>query len=133
MTTELTRKRLIADKEINEIKRLVRKRFPDAVFRLTEGAEPSSRTLWLNVYTDLGDPLEISDLVIDRKVDLLVRKKFLLAILPQPLAYVSPLRRNGKTQRAARYAPARGARTLTHAARERQVKYQTKSKKRGGA
>ncbi len=126
--TELARKRQIASKELNTIKRLIRKHYPDSVFRLTEGAERSPRSLWLDVYTDLAEASDITDLINDRRMDLLVRKKFLLSVLPQPLAYLPPLRQNGKARRTTGYPRTRAQ---AHVARERQSKYQARSKKRG--
>lgn len=117
-------------KELQGIKGTLKAKFPDAIFRISPGAEPSPRTAWLYVYTDLGDRSEISELIIDREVELLVKKQFLLSILPRPLAYLPPPRpRNGKPRRVSSHAKPR-ARTAARAARERKTKYQSKSSKR---
>lgn len=126
--SELARKRQIVSKELKQIRRLIKKQYPDSVFRLTEGAERSPRSLWLDVYTDLAEASDISDLISDQRMDLLVKKKFLLSILPQPLAYLPPPRWNGKMRRTVSYTRPRAQ---AHVARERQNKYQSRSKKRG--
>jgi len=130
MTTELMRKRQIISKELAEMKRLIKNRYPDAVFRLTEGPEIMRRGLWLNVYTDMADLGEINDLVIAREVDLLERKRFLLSVLPHSLAYLPQPRQNSKGQRAPSYTRPR-AQAQARVLRERKATYQTESKKRG--
>ena len=117
-------------KELNEIKRIIKAHYPDAIFRTSPGAEPSPRSLWLNVYSDLADPMDLSDLVVGREVDLLERKKFLLVVLPHRLAYLPPRVRNGQTQRAASYPRPRAA-ARGRVVRERKATYRTKTKKRG--
>jgi hypothetical protein len=115
-------------KELDEIKRIIKAHYPDAIFRTSPGAEPSPRSLWLNVYSDLADPMDLSDLVVGREVDLLERKKFLLVVLPHRLAYLPP--RNGKARPAVSYPRPRAA-AQGRVVREREATYQAKSKKRG--
>ena len=110
MNTALVRK------ELNDIKRMIKQAFPDAVFRISAGAEPSPRALWLEVFTNAENRWDIQDLIDKPRMNLLIKKKFTLTLLPQPLAYLPPRRRNGSSHRAP-------TRTL----RERKRAYRTKT------
>jgi hypothetical protein len=111
-------------KELNQIKRMIKTEFPDAIFRVSAGAEPSPRSLWLEVFTDSENRWDIQDLINKPRTDLLVRKKFVITLLPQPLAYLPARLRDGQNRRATRYAkPPTATRTL----RERKRQYRAKA------
>jgi hypothetical protein len=68
---------------IQEIQSLILSRFPDARFEIT--AMPDSRTgtaIW--TYTS-ADWDEVSDLVVEREVDLLVDDNVFLCVIPMPV------------------------------------------------
>ncbi len=121
--TELSRKRRIISRELKEIERLIKKHYPDAVFRLIEGPEIMQRGLWLDVYTDMADLEEMSSLVRDRTMDLLIRKKFVLGVLPHTLDYLPAALRNGKARRTPSYLPARASRSRARALAESRATY----------
>lgn len=64
-----------------ELKGLIRARFPDAEFRLVR-SEHSRRAWHLLVTTDGDDSLEISDLVVDREVDMLAEEHIPIHVIP---------------------------------------------------
>lgn len=131
MRHELARKKRIIAKELAEIKRLIKREFPDATFRVTEGAEPESRTLWMDVYTDMADGDNLSDLVVERQVQLLIHRAFLLSINAMSRLYLHPrVTTNGKEIRfssRARALPAGRVRAI----REKTSDYRTVKKTRG--
>lgn len=100
----LAQKKAMIREELGAIKRLIKQNYPDAIIRVNEGPEVSRRSLWMDVYTDLVDRESLHELVHERGMDLLERKRFLLMVLAQPLAYLPAPRprRASPTKRVAR-------------------------------
>ena len=117
-------------KELNELKRIIKGQYPEAIFRVTEGPEPAPRRLWLNVYLNTVDMEAIHKLVSDRELDVLLNKGYALYVMPHDLAYLPARVRNGKTRPAASY-PRPRATAQGRVMRERKATYQAKTKKRG--
>ena len=115
----------IVRKELNNIKRIIKTQFPDAVFRVSAGPEPSPRTLWLDVFTDAENRCDIQDLIDKPRLDVLIKKRFLIGITPHSLAYLPARLRNGQGGRATRYAKPRAA---TRTLRERKSQYRAKTR-----
>lgn len=103
-------------RELEQIKRIIKRRYPDAVFRVVPNPDREPRTLWLDVFTDQATLSEISDLVIRKQIDLLVKRDFLVSVVPQPLRLL-PAARSRQSKRE-------GSRV----ARETRTAYRTKSK-----
>jgi hypothetical protein len=119
----------IVRKELDELKQIVKARYPEAVFRISEGPEPAPRRLWLNVYINSDEMHEVHELVKDRELDVLLKKNFAIYVLPHPLAYLPPGTRNGRTQRGTSLAK-QNAERQPRVLRERKTKYRAKPKKR---
>ncbi|MFN8636906.1 MAG: hypothetical protein U0893_23915 [Chloroflexota bacterium] len=83
-----------------ELKELIRTRFPDAEFRLVR-SEHSRRAWHLLVTTDGDHSLEISDLVVDREVDMLAQEHIPIHVIPRQhdaaakKTFASPMRKTG--------------------------------------
>jgi len=64
-----------------ELKGLIRARYPDAEFRLTRSADDRrSWNLWTMV--NVEDPDEVGNLVIDREIDMLVEEHIPIHVIP---------------------------------------------------
>lgn len=64
-----------------ELKTLIRARYPDAEFTLVRSADDRrSWNLWTRVNVD--DPDEVGDLVVDREIDMLVEEHIPIHVIP---------------------------------------------------
>lgn len=88
MISTLARKKAIVREELREMKRTIKREYPDAVFRVIDGPEASPRSLWMDVYSDLADREILTDLVIEQGLELLEKKRFLLTVHAIPLDYL---------------------------------------------
>jgi len=113
----LARKKAIIQPELGQLKRLIKRQYPDAVIHVAEGPEASRRSLWMDVFTDLVDDETLTDLIIERVMHLLEEKRFLLSVHALPLGYLP-------APRARRTAPGK------RVARERRAPYRAKSARR---
>lgn len=83
MTTQRTRNvPSTLSEAVEEVKRLIAGRYPDACFgRLLEGVDdPEER--WLEVTLDLDDPFEAVELVSDLLLDFLIERGIPLYVFP---------------------------------------------------
>lgn len=80
---------------IDELKAMIEGRFPDARFDVYEGEDPSG--MYLRVTVDIDDTDEVTDLIIDRLVDMQVEEGLPVYVIPvRPLERVlEELRVNG--------------------------------------
>lgn len=117
MITTLAQKKALIRNDLAEIKRVIRREYPGAIFRVIEDPELGSRSLWMNVYGDAIDGDTLTDLILERGLQLLEKKRFLLTVHARPLAYLP----EPKTRRASN-----GGRV----ARERRASYRVKRSKR---
>jgi hypothetical protein len=63
-----------------ELKGIIRARYPDAQFRLSR--DPNQQRSWLLWTTvDVDDPEEVSNLVVDREVDMLAEEHIPLHVI----------------------------------------------------
>lgn len=63
-----------------ELKTLIRARYPDAEFRLVR--DPNQQRSWfLRTMVDVDDPEDVSRLVVDREVDMLAEEHIPLHVL----------------------------------------------------
>lgn len=83
---------------IDELKAMIEDRFPDASFNVYEGDDPYGT--YLRVTVDIDDTDEVTDLIIDRLVDMQVEEGLPLYVIPvRPLERVlEELRANGLTR-----------------------------------
>lgn len=86
---------------IDELKAMIKGRFPDASFDVYEGDDPSGT--YLRVTVDIDDTDEVTDLIIDRLVDMQVEEGLPVYVIPlRPLERVlEELRSNS----SARFEP----------------------------
>lgn len=113
-------------RQVQSIKRLIKNRYPDAIFHEVSSADQEPRTLWLDVYTDQATLSDISDLVIQKQIELIVRNKYLISVVPQPLKYLP--RSLVKPTRAPTNGLQRKRRASPTFARERRSAYRAKKK-----
>lgn len=83
---------------IDELKAMIKGRFPDASFDVYEGDDPCGT--YLRVIADIDDVDEVTDLIIDRLVDMQVEDGLPVYVIPvRPLERVlEELRANGLTR-----------------------------------
>ncbi|MBI5651510.1 MAG: hypothetical protein HZC40_13870 [Chloroflexi bacterium] len=117
MSSTLAQKKAIVHHELGEIRKIIKRQYPDAIFQVLEGPEPSPRSLWMRVFTDMVDSETLTDLIIERDLELLEKKRFLLIVHARPLAYLPEPR-------------ARRASNGTRVARERRATYRVKRSRR---
>src|SRR5215470_6200486 len=67
---------------ITEAQARIRAVYPDAIFRLVEGEDPTG--LYLDAYTDAEDAFAVLDLVSDWLVDVSVNEGVHLHVIPLP-------------------------------------------------
>lgn len=84
----LVRKKAIIREELAQIKRLIKRQYPDAIIRVDEGPEVTRRSLWMSVYTDLVNAEDLHNLIREYGLQLLEKKRFLLTVHARPLAYL---------------------------------------------
>lgn len=84
---------------IASLERLVRSKYPAAVFEVAEGHDPAGTYLWATV--DVADTDEIMDLVIDRLLDLQVEQGIPLYFIPlRPFEQVAQELRRDRRRRS---------------------------------
>jgi|SRR5581483_6492254 len=66
---------------IEELKGLVRERYPDATFRVTRSPE-NRRVMHLVATVDVEDRDEVMDVVIDRMMELQIEEKLPIFVIP---------------------------------------------------
>jgi hypothetical protein len=117
MSSTLAQKRALIQNDLAEIKQLIKRAYPEAIFRLFEDTESGPRSLWMNVYANGLDGDDLTDLILERAMQLLEKKRFLLTVHARPLAYLPAPR-------------ARRAANGNRTARERRATYRVKSSRR---
>ena len=103
--------------EVEEIKRRIRRRFPDARFLLSKDSEASSQILYLDVYTDAENRWDIQDLIEKPRLAALIKKQVLISVIPQPTAYLRTEVRNGNRARVATKSSLRAKRAQSSSMR----------------
>jgi len=91
---------------IEELKQVIRARYPEATFELGRGQDDPD-SLHLLTTVDVEDSDEVMDLVIDRVIELQVEKQLPIHVIPlRPLARVLEEmdRKKGKTRRRTQLA-----------------------------
>ena len=77
---------------VEELQALIRNRYPDAQFDVSAGEDPEG--VYLTATVDLEDPDEVTDLVIDRTMQLQVEEQLPVYVVPiRPLIRVMEARR----------------------------------------
>lgn len=113
------------ERQIQVMQRLIKEKYPDAVFRVVPNPDQEPRTLWLDVFTDHATLSDLSDLIIRKQIELLERNKYLVSVVPQPLKYLPPsVKAESPVEQ---YATKRKRRPTSLHARERRTRYRTKT------
>ena len=77
---------------VDELQALIRSRYPDAHFDVSTGDDPEG--VYLTATVDLEDPDEVTDLVIERTMQLQVEEQLPVYVVPiRPLSRVMEARR----------------------------------------
>ena len=77
---------------VDELQALIKSRYPDAHFDVSTGDDPEG--VYLTATVDLEDPDEVTDLVIDRTMQLQVEEQLPVYVVPiRPLSRVMEGRR----------------------------------------
>ena len=77
---------------VAELQALIKSRYPDAHFDVSAGDDPEG--VYLTATVDLEDPDEVTDLVIDRTLQLQVEEQLPVYVVPiRPLSRVMEARR----------------------------------------
>ncbi len=83
---------------LDEIKRLISERYPEATFAVEIGGEPDG--VYLMVTVDLEDTLEVLDLIMDRMLEIQVDEYlpvYVVPIRPESSKFVSNDGKRGAT------------------------------------
>ncbi len=76
---------------VEELQALIRSRYPDAQFDVSAGDDPEG--VYLTATVDLDDPDEVTDLVIERTMQLQVEEQLPVYVVPiRPLSRVMEAR-----------------------------------------
>lgn len=87
---------------IEELKALVRERYPDATFQVTRSPD-DPRTLHLLTTVDVPDTTAVADVIIDRMMELRIQKHLPIFVVP-----VQPRQRALEMLRAEQQASLKG-------------------------
>ena len=89
---------------INELMELVRRRYPEAQFRVSRGFD-DPRIVHLTTVVDVDDPDEVTDLVIERENQLLIDEGLPIYVIPiRTPERVMAMLKGAQTTRAAHVA-----------------------------
>ncbi len=64
---------------LEELKGMIAQRYPEAIFEVSVGSDPAG--VYLDVIVDVEDTIEVTDVIIDRLVDIQVEERLPIYVI----------------------------------------------------